>query len=126
MAADKIVFVAFAIEDQAQRTLLVGQSVHAKAPFEFIDMSVKEPYQSDWKDKVRTRIKRSHGVIAMISKNSPKSTGELWEIQCAREEKKKMIGLKINSSDNTTLPQLAGYKTIAWTWEGIADFIDGL
>ncbi len=126
MADTKVVFVAFAIEDQSQRNLLKGQSVNAKTPFEFVDMSVKEPYDSDWKERVRTRIRRSDGVIALVSKNSLKSSGEKWEIACAKEEKKKMIGLQAYSDDKTAPPELAGHRTIAWTWQGIADFIDSL
>jgi hypothetical protein len=56
VANEKIVFVAFAIEDKDQRTLLKGQTFHPRAPFEFVDMSVKEPYDKDWKDRVLTRI----------------------------------------------------------------------
>jgi hypothetical protein len=50
-------------------------------------MSVKEPYDNNWKENVRTRIKRSHGVIALVSKNSLNSSGQKWEIACAKEEK---------------------------------------
>ena len=39
----KTVFVAFAIEDERQRDFLKGQSLNTKSPFEYIDMSVKEP-----------------------------------------------------------------------------------
>ena len=42
MLNKKTVFVAFAIEDEKQRDLLKGQSLNTKAPFEYIDMSVKE------------------------------------------------------------------------------------
>lgn len=56
MADTKVIFVAFAIEDETQRDFLKGQSLHPRAPFEFIDMSVKQAYDSEWKDKVRTRI----------------------------------------------------------------------
>ena len=91
MADKKIVFIAFAIEDVRQRDLLTGQSLHTDTPFEFIDMSVKEPYDSGWKERVRARIRRSGGVIALVSKNTITSTGEKWEIECAKEEKKKMI-----------------------------------
>src|ERR1700678_4390552 len=73
MADKKVVFVAFAIEDEKQRDLLKGQSLHPRAPYEFIDMSVKEAYDSGWKDKVRTRIRRSAGVIVLVSKNSKSS-----------------------------------------------------
>lgn len=70
MADKKVVFIAFAIEDEKQRDLLKGQSLNTKSPFEYIDMSVKEPYDKDWKDRVRTRIKRSDGVIALVSNST--------------------------------------------------------
>lgn len=85
MADMKTVFIAFAIEDERMRDLLKGQSLHPRTPYEFIDMSVKEPYDSGWKDKVRTRIRWSHGVIALFSKNSLSSSGQKWEIQCAKD-----------------------------------------
>jgi len=75
----KVVFIAFAIEDERQRDLLKGQSLHPRAPFEFIDMSVRQPYDSDWKDRVRTPNQRSDGVIALVSKNSLTSSGQKWE-----------------------------------------------
>src|SRR5215212_7337569 len=93
MVDKKVVFIAFAIEDKTQRDFLVGQSWNSKTPFEFVDMSVKEPYDRDWKDRVRTRIRRSHGVIALISKSTVVSSGEKWEINCAIEEGKPFLGV---------------------------------
>lgn len=121
--ADKVIFIAFAIEDKTQRDFLVGQSLHTDTPFQFTDMSVKEPYDSGWKGKVRTRIRRSDGVISLISKNSSKSTGQTWEISCAKDEKKPMLAIWAYSDDRTVLP---GIRTVTWTWDGIAKFIDGL
>lgn len=89
-------------------------------------MSVKEPYDSDWKDHVRTRIKRSDGVIALVSKNSLTSTGEKWEISCAKEEGKKLIGLWAYKDDRTRPSDLSGHRIIVWTWDGITNFIDSL
>jgi hypothetical protein len=122
----KTVFVAFAIEDEGQRNLLKGQSLHTRSPFEYVDMSVKEPYQSDWKERVRTRIRRSDGVIALVSRNTSSSSGELWEIRCAREEGKKLIGLWIYNDDRTRPPEMQGARIIGWTWPAIAAFIDSL
>ena len=79
MADKKVIFVAFAIEDERQRDFLKGQSLNTKSSFEYIDMSVKEAYVEDWKDRVRTRIRRSHGVIALVSKNSLNSSGQKWK-----------------------------------------------
>jgi hypothetical protein len=123
MADKKVVFVAFAIEDVTQRDFLKGQSLHTKSPFEYIDMSVKEAYDKDWKDRVRTRIKRSDGVIVLVSKNSLTSSGQKWEIECAKEEKKKILGIWAYIDDHTNL---VGVNTKVWTWDNIKDFIDSL
>ncbi|HUE92961.1 TIR domain-containing protein [Pseudomonas sp.] len=123
MNAKKTIFVAFSIEDEKQRDLLKGQSLNTKSPFEYIDMSVKEAYDSDWKQKVRTRIKRSDGVIALVSKNSLTSSGQKWEIACAKEEGKKILGIWIYKDDRTNL---VGVNTKVWTWDAISDFIDSL
>jgi hypothetical protein len=123
MADKKIVFIAFAIEDERQRDFLKGQSLHPRAPYEFVDMSVKEAYDSEWKEKVRTRIRRSDGVIVLVSKNSKTSTGQKWEISCAKEEKKKIRGIWAYADDRTEIDGVATYK---WTDDNIANFIDSL
>ncbi len=123
MADKKVLFIAFAIEDERQRDFLKGQSLSPRAPYEFIDMSVKEPYDEEWKKRVRTRILRSDGVIALISKNSTSSSGQKWEIGCAKEEGKPIRGIWAYSNDRTTL---AGVTTYAWSDKNISDFIDSL
>jgi hypothetical protein len=119
----KVVFIAFAIEDERQRDFLKGQSLLDKCPFEFVDMSVKEPYDSNWKERVRTRIRRSDGVIVLVSKNSLSSTGQKWEIGCAKEERKKIRGVWAYTDDRTVLD---GVTTIAWSWDNIKTFITSL
>lgn len=119
----KMVFIAFAIEDERQRDFLKGQSLLTASPFEYIDLSVKEAYDNDWKEKVKTRIKRSDGVIILVSKNSLTSTGQKWEIQCAKEEGKKIIGIWAYSDDKT---EINGVSTKAWTWDNIKNFINSL
>ena len=123
MANKKVAFVAFAIEDVRIRDLIKGQSLHTDSPFEYIDMSVKEAYDEEWKKRVRTRILRSDGVIAIVSKNSLTSTGQKWEIQCAKEEKKSLRGFWAYKEDRTNL---VGVNTVVWTWDNIAAFIDSL
>ena len=91
MTDKKIVFVAFAVEDQRQRDFLKGQTLTTACPFEYIDMSVKEAYDGEWKERVRTRIRRSDGVIALVSENSVTSSGQKWELSCAKEEKRRCL-----------------------------------
>jgi hypothetical protein len=123
MADKKVLFIAFAIEDERQRDFLKGQSLHPRAPFEFIDMSVKQAYDKDWQDRVRTRIRRSDGVIILVSKDSLTSSGQKWEIQCAREEGKKILGIWAYSNDRTNI---VGVNTKVWSDANISDFIDSL
>lgn len=123
MAEKKTIFVAFAIKDERQRDFLKGQSLSPRAPYEFIDMSVKDAYDSGWKDKVRTRIRRSDGVIVLVSQNSLTSSGQKWEIQCAKDEGKKIRGIWAYSTDRT---QLAGVTTVVWSDANISSFIDSL
>jgi MTH538 TIR-like domain (DUF1863) len=123
MADTKTIFIAFAIEDERQRDFLKGQSLSPRAPYEFVDMSVKEPYDSGWKDKVRTRILRSHGVIVLVSKSSLTSSGQKWEIQCAKDEGKPIRGIWAYSDDRT---ELTGVRTYIWSDTNISGFIDSL
>lgn len=123
MTNKKVIFVAFAIEDEFIRNAIKGQSLNTRSPFEYIDMSVKDAYESEWKTKVRTRILRSDGVLVIVSKNSLASTGQKWEIQCAKEEGKKIRGIWGYKEDRTNLQ---GVTTMEWTWPNIATWIDTL
>lgn len=123
MADKKVVFVAFAIEDERIRDMIKGQSLYTNSPFEYIDMSVKEAYDTDWKAKVKVRIQRSHGVLAIISRNSPPSTGQKWEIACAKELGVPVRGIWAYKDDRTAI---AGVNTMVWTWNNIAGWINGL
>jgi hypothetical protein len=123
VADKKVIFVAFAIEDERIHDLIKGQSLNTGSPFEYIDMSVKEAYDEEWKKRVRTRILRSDGVLAIISKNSLASSGQKWEIQCAKDEKKPLRGIWAYKDDRTNV---IGVNTMVWTWDNIAQWIDSL
>jgi len=123
MSDKKIIFIAFPIEDERQRDFLKGQTLLNHCPYEYIDLSVKEAYVSDWKEKVRIRIRRSHGVIVLVSKNSASSVGQKWEIQCAKEEKKPILAIWAYTDDRTIIP---GLIPKVWNMKTIGDFIDNL
>ena len=106
-----------------RETFLKGHSLSPKCPYEFVDYSVKEAYSSEWKEKVRTRIRRSDGVMVLVSKNSSSSSGQKWEIACAKDEKKPIYAIWVYTDDRTTIP---GVTTKVWTWDGVTKFIDGL
>jgi len=128
MASSHRIFIAFAIEDKWARDYLVGQARNANSPFSFIDMSVKEPWDEKWKTQCRERIKGCDGVIALISKNTAKAAGQLWEIEAANQERIPTLGIYTTADDRpNTLPAgLAGLSVKSWTWDNISTFLSKL
>jgi len=124
----KRIFISFAVEDKNIRDLLVGQSRNDSTPFEFIDMSVKEPWDNAWKTKCRERIKGCHGVIALVTKNTIKGEGAHWEIKCAQEEKVPVMAMYASNDDKgCNLPvELKSTRIHDWSWPNIEKFVSGL
>jgi CTP synthase (UTP-ammonia lyase) len=123
----KRIFTSFAVEDKTLRDLFVGQSRNQNVPYEIVDMSVKQPWDSQWKTNCRTKIKGCDGVIVLISKNLKKAEGALWEIKCAKEERIPIIGVYMAGCSSLDAPEeMNGIKKVSWTWENIADFVNGL
>ena len=124
----KKVFISFAIEDIEYRNYLVEQAKKKNSPFYFIDMSAKKAWkQTEWKRKCRTKIKRCDGVIALLSKKTYLAGGARWEIQCAREEGVKIIGMHIFKNNKGAIPtELKGKKVIEWNWDNLERFINQL
>ena len=86
-------------------------------------MSVKTPYADEWKSKVRTRIRRSDGVLVLVSRNSAKSSGQQWEIECAKDEGKPVLGIWAYSNDRSVID---GVRTVSWSDYNISTFIDSV
>lgn len=123
----KRVFVAFAIEDEKTKILFTGQAKNANVPYEFVDMSVKQPWDSQWKTNCRTRIKGCDGMIILVSPNTKKADGQLWEIKCGKEEGLKQLGIYINGATVSDKPsEMFAITCKSWTWDNVKDFIDSL
>jgi len=123
----KRIFTSFAIEDETMRDLFVGHAKNEKVPYEFVDMSVKEAWSSEWKTKCRSKIKGCDGVIVLITKNLKKADGAIWEINCAKEENIAILGVYMPSCNILDSPdELNGIKKVNWTWANIAEFVNGL
>ena len=122
----KKVFVAFAMEDKKYRDLLRGQSLHTRSPFVYTDFSVKQPFSRAWKTQVRQRIAGCDGAIALLSRNVRTADGARWEIKCAVDQGIPIRGVFISGTDRYVPPELAGKRTLRWTWDNIANFIGKL
>lgn len=121
----KRIFISFAAEDIRLRDLLVGQARNDNSPFDFVDMSVKKPWDSAWKTNCKTKIKGCHGMIAIITKNTKNASGELWEIKCAKEEEVPCVGIWGHPDARfTTLPnEIAPLRVMDWNWLNIEKWL---
>ena len=124
----KRIFISFAIEDENLRDLLKGQAKNKNSPFEFVDMSVKQPWDSKWKTNCRIRIKGCDGVISIVTKNTKNADGQIWEMKCAKEEGIPIIGIYGNDNHlGVSISNECGYiKLVDWTWLNISNWIDKL
>lgn len=124
----KRIFISFAVEDANLRDFLVGQARNKKSPFEFVDMSVKQPFDSMWKTRCRTKIKGCDGMIAIITKNTKNADGQLWEINCANDENIPCVGIWGYKDDkNFVLPSdLNNISIMKWDWDNIKNWLSRL
>jgi len=122
------IFVAFAIEDRITKILFTGHAKNANVPYEYVDMSVKTPWDSQWKTNCRTRIKGCDGTIVLISKNLKNAEGALWEIKCSVDEGIPTIGVYIDGGTYADLPAeyRSKVKCYDWKYEHIKNFVESL
>jgi CTP synthase (UTP-ammonia lyase) len=115
------------MEDETTKSLFTGKAKNKSVPYDFIDMLVKQPFDEKWKTNCRTRIKGCDGFIVLISKNTKNASGELWEIDCVKDEKIPMVGIYIGGATSSDKPDnMNGILCKKWTWDNVSGFIESL
>ena len=91
-------------------------------------MSVKQPWDSQWKTKCRTRIRGCDGMISIITRNTKNADGQIWEMNCAKVEGIPLLAIYGNNSHiGATIPNECGYLPVVdWNWEKISAWIKQL
>lgn len=125
---DKKIFISFAKEDERYRDYLVDQAKKENSPFDFVDMSVKNPWKEfEWKEKCRQKIRKCDGMIVLLSKKTWHSSGARWEIKCAKEEKIDVVGMHIQKNNKGSIPpELKDKRIIEWSWENLEKTIKSI
>lgn len=126
--AKKRVFTSFDFDyDEDLRNLLVGQSRNSDSPFEMADWSLKEPFTGDWKEKIRTRIKKCDLVIVICGEHTDKATGVNEELRITQEESIPYFLLYGHSGKTCVKPKTAksGDKIYKWTWDNLKALTGG-
>ena len=80
--AKKRIFISFDYDhDSNLKTLLVDQAKNQDSLFEIADWSVKQELAGDWKEKVRSRIKRVDQVIVICGEHTDTASGVNIELK---------------------------------------------
>ena len=79
------VFISFDHRDLSEVNLLRGQAKNANNDLEFSDYSLKEPYNSDKSDYIksgiRERIRQSSVTVVYLTENTHESEWVEWEVR---------------------------------------------
>ncbi|MEK6982073.1 MAG: TIR domain-containing protein [Candidatus Micrarchaeota archaeon] len=120
------VFISFHIENESQVNLLRYQS-KTSDKLEFTDYSVKEPFDEAWKTQCTERIRQSSVVVVVIGEETHTREAVLWEIRKAHELGKPVIGMRIHSDKNHSVPEPMlehGDKVIPWNLDRLQNELD--
>ena len=126
--AMKRAFISFDFDhDEELRDALVGQARNPDSPFEIADWSVHEPFDDNWRQRVRGRIRRTDLTIVMCGEHTHDARGVAAELTITQEERKPYFLLKGRPNKNCTNPRTAlrSDKIYNWTWPNLRKLIAG-
>lgn len=126
--AIKRVFISFDFDhDEELRDALVGQAKNPDSPFEIADWSVHEPFDSNWKQKVRDRICRTDLTIVICGTHTHTAKGVAAELTITQEEQKPYFLLWGRPRKTCTKLAMAlkSDKIYKWTWDNLKQLIAG-
>ena len=121
-------FISFdADHDEDLKNALNGQAKNPNSPFSIVNWSIKEPFKTDWKQRVRERMKHAKVIAVMCGQYTDKAEGVSVEIQIAREEKIPYFLLKGYPDKTCVKPTaaLSSDKVYGWTWDNLVVLISG-
>ena len=126
--AMKRVFISFDFDhDEELRDALVGQAKHPDSPFGITDCSVHEPFDANWRQRVRDRIRRTDLTIIICGEHTHTAKGVAAELTITQEEGKPYFLLWGRPKGDCTKPGMArsSDRIYEWTWEHLQNLIAG-
>ena len=126
--AMKRAFISFDFDhDEELRDALIGQAKNPDSPFRIADYSVHEPFENNWKSKVRSRIRQTDLTIVICGDHTHTAKGVTAELTITQEEGKPYFLLKGRPERTCPKPKMARStdKIYKWTWENLKRLIAG-
>ena len=119
-------FISFDFDyDEELRDALVGQAKNPRSPFAIADWSVHEPFDSNWRQRVRDRIRRTDLTIVICGEHTHQARGVAAELTITQEENRPYFLLQGRPRGTCTKPTTAlkTDKIYKWTWENLTKLI---
>ena len=126
--AMKRAFISFDFDhDEELRGALVAQAKNPDSPFEIADFSVRERFESNWKEKVRNRIRRTDLTIVICGEHTNQATGVTAELTITQEEGKPYFLLRGRPNRTCHKPAMArrSDEIHKWSWDNLKRLIAG-
>ncbi len=125
------VFISFVNEDLGDVNLLRGQAKNENNDLEFNDYSLKEPYDSEKaeyiKSGIRERIRQASVTVVYISENTHASKWVDWEARESRAQGKGIICVHKGDTAPSKLPRFVselGIKVVQWKHKELSEAIE--
>ncbi len=129
--AKRSVFISFASEDLDEVNLFRGQAKNEGTDLEFVDRSLKEPFDSKNAEYIqrgiRERIRQSTVTICYLTESSVQSKWVDWEIRESIKLGKGVIAMYKSDSKPRKLPSAIKehkIKIVPWSHEAIMTAIE--
>lgn len=121
------IFISFASEDLAQVNLLRGQIKNKQLDLDFIDKSLKVPFNSERAEYIRRglreRIRQASVTVVLVTEKTSSSKWVDWEIRESKRLGKGVVAMHSGELPPLRLPaalQELGIEAVRWSHEGLA------
>lgn len=122
------VFISFDSEDRDKKVLLVGQAKNENSDLDFIDLSLKVPFNSEnaeyIKRGIRERISQSSVTVVLVTDVTHRSDWVNWEIRESIRQNKGVVVVDHRSDSSSRMPSEISnnrdkIKVVSWNHQEI-------
>ncbi|WP_406514689.1 TIR domain-containing protein [Streptomyces sp. NBC_00499] len=118
------VFISFQVKDAWAREFLLEGVRKIPGGLEMVDHSIRDPFDSDWKDKCRPRIADTHGTVVLVGATTFASSPVQWEIRQTLLHGHELIGIQVRDGEIFRIPENLSRRTVMrWDFVRLSSLI---
>jgi hypothetical protein len=121
----KNVFLSFSAKDLNEVNLVRAHAKNENSDIEFNDRSVREPYDSERAEYIRSRLKdrinQASTTVVYVSENTAASKWVAWEVETSLKLGKRVVAMYKGDRPPANTPAwMADPKITAVAWKNLA------